>query len=70
MSKSTPSSRVKLDDPELNRLSQSPPVENDDEDLDHVCSNLGQQKIRRIPVLDRNKQLVGASRDKSSWSRQ
>ncbi len=31
----------------------------DDEDLDHVCSNLGQQKIRRIPVLDRNKQLVG-----------
>lgn len=36
MSKSTPSSRVKLDDPELNRLSQSPPVENDDEDLDAI----------------------------------
>ncbi|EYR80976.1 CBS domain-containing protein [Shinella sp. 838] len=31
----------------------------EDEDLDHVCSNLGSQKIRRIPVLGRDKQLVG-----------
>lgn len=31
----------------------------EDEDLDHVCSNLGNQQIRRIPVLDRGKQLVG-----------
>ncbi|WP_411036054.1 CBS domain-containing protein [Shinella sp. BYT-45] len=31
----------------------------DDEALDEVCSNLGDQQIRRIPVLDRNKQLVG-----------
>lgn len=31
----------------------------EDEDLDHVCSNLGDQQIRRIPVLDRDKRLVG-----------
>lgn len=31
----------------------------DDEDVEDVCGNLGDQQIRRIPVLDRNKQLVG-----------
>ena len=31
----------------------------EDEDLDHVCSHLGSQKIRRIPVLGRDKQIVG-----------
>lgn len=31
----------------------------DDEEIDEVCSNLGSQKVRRLPVLDRNKQLVG-----------
>jgi len=36
MSKSTPSSRVKLDDPELNRLSPSLPVDNDEEELEAI----------------------------------
>lgn len=31
----------------------------EDEDIDHVLQNLGDQKIRRLPVLDRNKRLVG-----------
>lgn len=31
----------------------------EDEDTDHVCQNLGDQQIRRIPVVDRNKRLVG-----------
>jgi CBS domain-containing protein len=31
----------------------------EDEDLDHVCHNLGDQQIRRIPVVNRNKRLVG-----------
>lgn len=31
----------------------------DDEDIDHICSNLADQQIRRIPVVDRNKRLVG-----------
>jgi CBS domain-containing protein len=31
----------------------------DDEDTDHVCSNLGRQQIRRIPVVNRDKRLVG-----------
>jgi CBS domain-containing protein len=31
----------------------------DDEDTDEVCQNLADQQIRRIPVVDRNKQLVG-----------
>lgn len=31
----------------------------EDEDTDHVCRNLGDQQIRRIPVVDRNKRLVG-----------
>ncbi|MER9657907.1 CBS domain-containing protein [Mesorhizobium sp. M0152] len=31
----------------------------DDEDTDDVCRNLGDQQIRRIPVVNRNKRLVG-----------
>jgi CBS domain-containing protein len=31
----------------------------EDEDLDHVCRNLADQQIRRIPVVDRDKRLVG-----------
>lgn len=31
----------------------------EDEDTEHVCSNLGDQQIRRIPVVNRDKRLVG-----------
>ncbi|MBB4018613.1 CBS domain-containing protein [Chelatococcus caeni] len=31
----------------------------DDEDLDDVAHNLGEQQIRRIPVVNRDKRLVG-----------
>lgn len=31
----------------------------DDEDSDEVCRNLGDQQIRRIPVVSRDKRLVG-----------
>jgi CBS domain-containing protein len=31
----------------------------EDEDTDHVLDNLGEEQIRRLPVLDRNKHLVG-----------
>ena len=31
----------------------------DDEDTDKVCSNLGNEQIRRIPVVNRDKRLVG-----------
>jgi CBS domain-containing protein len=31
----------------------------EDEDLDHIAQNMGEQQIRRLPVLNRNKQLVG-----------
>ena len=31
----------------------------DDEDTDQVCSNLGNQQIRRVPVVNRDKRLVG-----------
>ena len=31
----------------------------EDEDVDHVRQNLADQQIRRIPVVDRNKRLVG-----------
>jgi CBS domain-containing protein len=31
----------------------------EDEDTERVCSNLGDQQIRRIPVVDRDKRLVG-----------
>lgn len=31
----------------------------EDEDTEHVCNSLGDQQIRRIPVLNRDKRLVG-----------
>lgn len=31
----------------------------EDEELEHVANNMGEQQIRRLPVLDRQKQLVG-----------
>jgi CBS domain-containing protein len=30
-----------------------------DEDVEHVAANMGEQQIRRLPVLDREKRLVG-----------
>ena len=31
----------------------------DDEDLDHVASNMGDIRVRRLPVVNRDKRLVG-----------
>ncbi|AJD42634.1 CBS domain-containing protein [Rhizobium gallicum bv. gallicum R602sp] len=31
----------------------------EDEDIDHELQNLGDQQIRRLPVVDRDKRLVG-----------
>jgi CBS domain-containing protein len=31
----------------------------DDEDIDHVVENMGHNKIRRLPVMNREKRLVG-----------
>lgn len=31
----------------------------EDEDLDHVAENMAQQQIRRLPVMNRSKRLVG-----------
>jgi len=31
----------------------------DDEDIAHVARNMGEQQIRRLPVVDREKRLVG-----------
>lgn len=31
----------------------------EDEDIDHVARNMGDQQIRRLPVLNREKRLVG-----------
>lgn len=31
----------------------------DDEDIDDVLQNMAEQQIRRLPVVDRNKRLVG-----------
>ncbi|MBV9222351.1 MAG: CBS domain-containing protein, partial [Methylobacteriaceae bacterium] len=31
----------------------------EDEAIDQVVMNMGDQKIRRLPVVDRNKRLVG-----------
>jgi len=31
----------------------------DDEDLEHVAKNMGDIQVRRLPVLDRDKRLVG-----------
>jgi CBS domain-containing protein len=31
----------------------------EDEELDHVAKNMGELRVRRLPVLDRDKRLVG-----------
>lgn len=31
----------------------------EDEDVDHVVTNMGVNQVRRLPVMDRNKRLVG-----------
>ncbi len=31
----------------------------DDEDVSHVCTNMSDIQVRRLPVMDRNKRLVG-----------
>ncbi|MDX8498847.1 CBS domain-containing protein [Mesorhizobium sp. VK4C] len=31
----------------------------DDEDIDHVLANMGNLQVRRLPVLNRDKRLVG-----------
>ena len=31
----------------------------EDEDLDHVVTNMGDQRLRRLPVMNRDKRLVG-----------
>ena len=31
----------------------------EDEELDHVAKNMSQQQVRRLPVVDRDKRLVG-----------
>src|SRR3954451_9600127 len=31
----------------------------DDEELDHVAKNMSEQQVRRLPVVDRDKRLVG-----------
>jgi CBS domain-containing protein len=31
----------------------------EDEDMSHVCANMSEIQVRRLPVMDRNKRLVG-----------
>jgi len=31
----------------------------DDEDISHVCKNMSEIQVRRLPVMDRSKRLVG-----------
>lgn len=31
----------------------------EDEELSHVCENMSEIQVRRLPVMDRNKRLVG-----------
>src|SRR5947209_1446812 len=31
----------------------------EDEDVSHVCENMSEIQVRRLPVMDRNKRLVG-----------
>lgn len=31
----------------------------DDEDIEHVARNMGEQQVRRLPVMSRDKRLVG-----------
>lgn len=40
-------------------MSEEPKYVFDDEDLEHVADNMAQQQLRRLPVVNRNKRLVG-----------
>jgi CBS domain-containing protein len=40
-------------------MSQEPKYVFEDEDLEHVADNMAQQQLRRLPVVNRNKRLVG-----------
>ena len=31
----------------------------EDEDIDHVVANMGENQVRRLPVMNRNKRLIG-----------
>ena len=31
----------------------------DDQDLDHIAQSMGEARVRRLPVVDRQKHLVG-----------
>ena len=31
----------------------------DDEDIDHVVANMGENQVRRLPVMNREKRLIG-----------
>ncbi|MFL5285593.1 MAG: CBS domain-containing protein [Rhodopila sp.] len=40
-------------------MNQEPKYVFEDEDLEHVADNMVQQQLRRLPVMSRNKRLVG-----------
>jgi len=40
-------------------MSQEPKYVFEDEDLEHVADNMAQQQVRRLPVVNRSKRLVG-----------
>lgn len=40
-------------------MSQEPRYVFEDEDLDHVADNMAEQQVRRLPVVNRSKRLVG-----------
>jgi len=40
-------------------MSQEPKYVFEDEDLEHVADNMAQQQLRRLPVVNRSKRLVG-----------
>jgi len=40
-------------------MSQEPKYVFEDEELEHVADNMAQEQIRRLPVVNRNKRLVG-----------
>ena len=41
----------------------------EDEDAEQVARNMGQNQVRRLPVLDRNKRLVGIVSLSDIWKR-
>ena len=41
----------------------------EDEDADHVAKNMGDNQVRRLPVLNRDKRLVGIVALSDLWNR-